>query len=128
MLQRLDDIEKNYEDIEVELANSEVVSDLNKYKELMQKHKELKVVVEKYRDYKKVKKQIDEGLQLAGSAFSLAERTRRTGKTEEAFDKYEEALSLIESLLSKSENVKDLLILNSCRNSGSVVAIDNACK
>lgn len=41
----------------------------------------------------KTKKQIDDGLQLASNAFGLAERTRRAGKTEDAIDKYEEALS-----------------------------------
>ena len=41
----------------------------------------------------KAKKQINEGLQLARNAFGLAERIRRAGKTEDAFDKYDEVLS-----------------------------------
>jgi tetratricopeptide (TPR) repeat protein len=40
-----------------------------------------------------LKKQIDEGLQRAKQAYDSAEKYRLSGKTEEAFDKYEESLS-----------------------------------
>ncbi len=60
MLQRFDDIEQKYEQTEAELASPEIISDQTKFRELMQKHKELKLIVEKYREYKKVSKHLAE--------------------------------------------------------------------
>jgi hypothetical protein len=40
-----------------------------------------------------IKKQIDDGLHRAKQAYDIAEKRRLSGKTEEAFDKYEESLS-----------------------------------
>ncbi len=51
MLDKLKAVEERYEEIGNELMKPEVVSDNNTYKKLMQEHKHLTPIVEKYREY-----------------------------------------------------------------------------
>lgn len=51
MLDKLKAVEKRYEEISGELMKPEIVSDNNTYKKLMQEHKHLTPIVEKYREY-----------------------------------------------------------------------------
>lgn len=60
MFERLDDIEKKFQSIEADLAKPEIIADQNKFRVLMQEHKELRIIVEKYQEYKKIKKHFDE--------------------------------------------------------------------
>ena len=47
-----DEIELQYEDVERQLSDPEVISDQKKYKQLSQKYTELKSFVEMYREYR----------------------------------------------------------------------------
>lgn len=60
MLQKLDDIEKKFSEIEVDLAKPETIADQTKFRELMQQHKELRNIVDKYREFKKVRQHLTE--------------------------------------------------------------------
>ncbi len=51
MLDKLKAVEERYEEIGIELTKPEVDSDNNTYKKLMQEHKHLTPIVEKYREY-----------------------------------------------------------------------------
>ena len=51
MLDKLKAVEQRYNEIGDELMKPEVVSDNAVYKKLMQEHKHLTPIVEKYRDY-----------------------------------------------------------------------------
>lgn len=64
MLRKLDDIERRFNEIEAALGNPEVIGDQVKFREYMQQHKELKEIVEKYRDYKKVRQHLTEAEHL----------------------------------------------------------------
>lgn len=56
MFEKLDAIEEKYEQINAKLFEPDVVSDIKKYKKLMQEVKHLTPIVEKYRELKKAKK------------------------------------------------------------------------
>lgn len=54
MLERLDAIEKRYQEIQIELANPEIYSDMNKMKSLSKEASDLEETVNTYHEYKKV--------------------------------------------------------------------------
>ena len=64
MFGKLDGVEARYEQINELLTQSEVVSDLERYKSLMKEYKNLTPVVEKYRDYKCAKASHEEAQSL----------------------------------------------------------------
>ena len=54
MLERLEVIEKRYQDIQTELSNPEIYSDMNKMKSLSKEASDLEETVNTYHEYKKV--------------------------------------------------------------------------
>ena len=52
MIDKLNDVEKRYEEINDLLTKAEVIADTNRYKALMKEHKMLTPIVEKFREYK----------------------------------------------------------------------------
>ena len=64
MTDRLRDAEKRYEAIEAELALPETVSDNKKYTELMREYKNLTPLIEKYREYVRCRRDVEESREL----------------------------------------------------------------
>ena len=64
MLEKLEAIEEKFEQINSQLFDPDVVSDIEKYKKLMQESKHLTPIVEKYRELKKAKKDYEESKEL----------------------------------------------------------------
>ncbi|MBQ7596732.1 MAG: peptide chain release factor 1 [Clostridia bacterium] len=64
MLDKLEAIEEKYEQINSQLFDPDVVSDIDKYKKLMQEMKHLSPIVEKYRELKKAKDDYEESKEL----------------------------------------------------------------
>ena len=64
MLDKLAAIEEKYEQINRQLFDPEVVKDMARYKKLMQEEKRLAPIVEKFREYKKAKSDLDEAKEL----------------------------------------------------------------
>src|SRR6201997_1253756 len=60
MFDRLDQLEARYEELTHALASSEVISDSSKYQRTAKAHSEIAPIVEKYREYKDLKKGIAE--------------------------------------------------------------------
>src|SRR3989441_1736819 len=60
MFERLDQIEARYEELTHALASPEIISDSSKYQKAAKAHSEIAPVVEKYREYKDLKKGIAE--------------------------------------------------------------------
>ncbi len=60
MLDKLKSVEEKFEDINAQLCDPDVVSDIEKYRKLMQSVKHLTPIVEKYREYKKVLADLEE--------------------------------------------------------------------
>lgn len=60
MFERLDQIEARYEELTQALASPEVIGDSSKYQKTAKAHSEISPIVEKYREYKDLKKGIAE--------------------------------------------------------------------
>lgn len=64
MLDKLKSVEEKFEDINAQLCDPDIVSDMEKYRKLMQDVKHLTPIVEKYREYKKVVADLEEAKML----------------------------------------------------------------
>lgn len=60
MFQKLEAVEKRYEELNVKIADPEVISNQNEWKKMMKEHSDLTDVVAKYREYKKTKQNIED--------------------------------------------------------------------
>ncbi|HKW66203.1 MAG TPA: peptide chain release factor 1 [Terriglobales bacterium] len=60
MFERLDQLETRYQELERSLASPEIISDSAKYQKTAKAHSELTPVVEKYREFKDLKRGIEE--------------------------------------------------------------------
>ena len=69
MLEKLAQIEKNYEEITEQLSSPDVTSDIQAYTKLMKQHRSLGEIVEKYREVKKM----NEDLTGAKEVFDLTD-------------------------------------------------------
>ena len=57
MFQKLEDVEKKYEDLTTKISDPEIISNQNEWRTYMKEHAEIEPIVMKYREYKKVKQQ-----------------------------------------------------------------------
>ncbi|MCI8291209.1 MAG: peptide chain release factor 1 [Clostridia bacterium] len=64
MFQKLEAVEKRYEELNKLISDPEVISRQNEWKNLMKEHSDLVDVVEKYREYKKVKEAMEEAKEM----------------------------------------------------------------
>lgn len=67
MFDKLEYIEKRFNEIAVKLSDPEIVSDQEQYKKLMKEYKSLAGIVEKYREYKKARQDAEEAKELLES-------------------------------------------------------------
>ena len=64
MFEKLDAIEKRFEELTVKISDPNVIANQNEWRELMKEHAEMEPIVEKYREYKKVQKQYDDAKEM----------------------------------------------------------------
>ncbi len=64
MFQKLDDVEKRYDELTEKISDPEVISRTNEWQKLMKEHSDMTPIVEKYREYKKVKANYEEALEM----------------------------------------------------------------
>ena len=64
MFQKLDDVEKKYEDLTKKISDPEIIAAQTECKNYMKEHADLEPIVLKYREYKKVKQQLDEAKEM----------------------------------------------------------------
>jgi peptide chain release factor 1 len=95
MFERLDQIEAKYEELTQALASPEIMSDSQKYQKTAKSHSEISPVVEKYREYKDVRKGIEE------SRAMVAEETDADLRAyaQEELDRLEKRVGEIEAEL-----------------------------
>ena len=60
MFQKLESVEKRYEELTKKISDPEIISKQDEWKNFMKEHAELEPIVEKYREYKKAKKAIED--------------------------------------------------------------------
>ena len=64
MFQKLEAVEKRFEELTIKISDPEVISNQNEWRELMKEHAELEPIVEKYREYKKTQKEYEEAKEM----------------------------------------------------------------
>lgn len=106
MFEKLKLTEKHFEEINEELCQPEIISDQNRYKSLMKELKNLTPVVEKYRQYKKEKENLEEAKEILSESGvdkelkEMAELEMESAK--ENIEKITEELKIL--LLPKDPN------------------------
>ncbi len=60
MFQKLENVEKKYEELTAKISDPEVISNQSEWQKYMKEHAEISPIVEKYREYKKVKQSIED--------------------------------------------------------------------
>ncbi len=112
MFERLDQIEAKYEELTKALASSEVINDSAKYQKTAKAHSELAEIVEEYREYKDLKRGIQESRAIIAdeSDTELREYAQEElGRLEERLAKVEDELKLL--LVPKDPNDEKNVIL-----------------
>src|SRR3974390_2970532 len=100
MFERLEQIEAKYEELNQALASPEIISDSSRYQKTAKAHSELTPVVEKYREYKDLKRGIEES------------RTLVEGETDPEMLAYaEEELEKLEKRVAEVEEELKVLLL-----------------
>ena len=64
MFDKLEEVEKRYEELTKMISDPEVIANQNEWQQLMKEHSSMQDVVAKYREYKKVKQQMDEAKEM----------------------------------------------------------------
>ena len=64
MFQRLEDVEKRFDELTIKISDPEEIAKTSSWQKLMKEHAELTPIVEKYREYKKAQKTIEENQEL----------------------------------------------------------------
>lgn len=95
MFQKLDDVEKKYEDLTQKISDPDIIAAQNEWKTYMKEHSDLEPIVLKYREYKKVKNSLDEAKEMLNDPElkELAEMEMLEAK--EKLPKLEEELKLL---------------------------------
>lgn len=101
MTDRLENVEKRFEAVNSELCSEGIMADIERYTKLMRELKQLTPVVEKYREYKRTKANLDEARAILDS--SAYDRELKDMAAEE-YEEAKQALSVI------SEELKILLL------------------
>ena len=73
MLEKLQDVENRYQEINHKLMDPSVISDNELYKNLMREYKNLTPIVEKYREYLKAHEAYEEAKELLEAPGDTAE-------------------------------------------------------
>lgn len=64
MFQKLEDVEKKYEDLTKKISDPEIIAAQTEWKTYMKEHADLEPIVIKYREYKKVQAQLNEAKEM----------------------------------------------------------------
>src|SRR5256884_2095791 len=100
MFERLDQIEARYEELTHALASPEIISDSSKYQKAAKAHSEIAPVVEKYREYKDLKK----GIAESKAVLADEKESEQRAYEQEELEKLEARVAAVE------EDIKVLLL------------------
>ena len=95
MFQRLEDVEKRYEDLTVKISDPEIIAAQSDWKNYMKEHAEIEPIVMKYREYKNTKRMMEEAKEMMADPDlkDLAEQEMLANK--EMLPKLEDELKIL---------------------------------
>lgn len=112
MFEKLAQIETSYEELTEQLSSPDIMSDMKEYTKLMKQRSSLGEIVEKYREVKKMKEDLDGARELAETSEDVEMREMAQLEVAELEEKYpaaEEGLKVL--LLPKDPNDEKNVIL-----------------
>ena len=95
MFEKLEAVEKRYEELTKLIADPEVISNQSEWQKLMKEHASIEDVVAKFREYKKVKKAMEDAEELMQDPDMKDLATEEYYSSKEQLPKIEEELKLL---------------------------------
>lgn len=102
MFDKLENVEKRYEELNAKISDPEVIANQNEWKKLMKEHADIEEIVEKYREYKKIVQSIDELKEMLNDKEMHDLAQMELDENKEKLPKIEEELKLL--LVPKDSN------------------------
>ena len=101
MFQKLEAVEKRFEELTIKISDPDVIANQNEWREFMKEHAEIQPIVEKYREYKKIQKEYEDAKEILEDS-SMDKELRDLAEVE--------MLEAKEKLPKIEEEIKILLI------------------
>ena len=95
MFQKLEAVEKRYEELNKLISDPEVISKQNEWKNLMKEHSDMTDIVEKYREYKKMKNAYEEAKEMLQDKDLKELAEMQMEECKEQLPKLEEELKIL---------------------------------
>ena len=102
MIQKLDAVEKRYEELTKMISDPEVIANQSEWQKLMKEHSSISEIVEKYKEYKKTKQQMDDAKELFDDKEMRELAEMEYEECKEKLPKIEEELKIL--LIPKDPN------------------------
>ena len=102
MFQKLDAVEKRYEELTKMISDPEVIANQSEWQKLMKEHSSISEIVEKYKEYKKTKQQMDDAKELFDDKEMRELAEMEYEECKEKLPKIEEELKIL--LIPKDPN------------------------
>ena len=102
MFDKLESVEKRYDELNIKISDPAVIADQNEWKKLMKEHADMEEVVEKYREYKKLQNSIEDLKEMLGDKEMHDLAKAELDEAQEKLPKIEEELKLL--LVPKDPN------------------------
>ena len=102
MFDKLEELEKKYEELSVKISDPDVIADQVNWQKYMKEQAAMKDVVDKYREYKKVKQNMDEAKEMMEDKDMKEIAEEEYYSSKEQLPKLEEELKIL--LLPKDVN------------------------
>ncbi|HLM03396.1 MAG TPA: PCRF domain-containing protein, partial [Pyrinomonadaceae bacterium] len=112
MLEKLEQIEKSYDELTAQISSPDIMSDMSTYAKTMKQHRSLEEIVIKYRDVKRMNEELagaKELLEMADDEEMREMAQMEIAVIEERLPKAEEELTVL--LLPKDPNDEKNVIL-----------------
>lgn len=102
MFDKLENVEKRYEELNEKISDPEVIANQNEWKKLMKEHADIQEIVEKYREYKKLQSSIEDLKEMLNDKEMHDLAQAELDEARENLPKIEEELKLL--LVPKDPN------------------------
>lgn len=102
MFDKLENVEKRYEELNEKISDPEVIANQNEWKKLMKEHADISDIVEKYREYKKLQASIEDLKEMLNDKEMHDLAQAELDEARENLPKIEEELKLL--LVPKDPN------------------------
>ena len=90
MFDKLETVEKRYEELTEKISNPEIIAKQSEWREYMKEHAELEPIVQKYREYKATQKAYEEAKEIVSDPKLKELAEEEMQKSKESMPKIEE--------------------------------------